>query len=91
VLQEGEDVPTIKSMRRDSGPNLLSAAKGSVVRVAKMRKGQVFLMCSLERERERERENRQTLLGTMSIAEGPGRGPATDVPSRYRGGTSPGL
>ena len=44
-----------------------------------------------ERERERERENRQTLLGTMSIAEGPGRGPATDVPSRYRGGTSPGL
>jgi len=42
VLEEGEAVPTIKSIRRDSGPNLLSAAKGSVVRVAKMRKGQVF-------------------------------------------------
>jgi hypothetical protein len=42
VLAEGEAVPTIKSIRRDSGPNLLSAAKGSVVRVAKMRKGQVF-------------------------------------------------
>lgn len=42
MLAEGEAVPTIKSIRRDSGPNLLSAAKGSVVRVAKMRKGQVF-------------------------------------------------
>ena len=41
MLKPGEDVPTINSLRRDSGQGLLSAANGSVMRVAKMRKGQV--------------------------------------------------
>jgi len=49
VLKPGEDVPTINSLRRDSGQGLLSAANGSVMRVAKMRKGQVCVcvcMCA---------------------------------------------
>jgi len=43
VLKPGEDVPTINSLRRDSGQGLLSAANGSVMRVAKMRKGQLSI------------------------------------------------
>lgn len=52
VLKPGEDVPTIKSLRRDSGPALLTAGQsGASSRIAKIRKGAISIPLRLSAAR----------------------------------------